>query len=197
MTHDERTRSIEVDLTVTSTARTFPTGCSARRSRRGRRRTRERLEHARNALTEEHLLPLQLDAVGIEQAAVRELGAPNYVELHRRFGFQLDELAERARAFLQQTEPMFERAADRLFRERVGVGLAEAKRWTPAWLFRAPEWDTAFPETGCSPRSRRRLPTWASISTPRRTSSSTSRSVRRRRRAPSARRSRCRSASCS
>ena len=109
------------------------------------REKRQRLEHARNALTEEHLLPLQLDVVGIEQAAVRELGAPNYAELHRRLGFQLDELAGRAARFLQQTEPMFEQAADRLFRERVGVGLAEAKRWDVARLFRAPEWDTAFP----------------------------------------------------
>jgi len=40
---------------------------------------------------------------------------------------------------------MFEQAADRLFRTRVGVGLAEAKRWDVARLFRAPEWDTAFP----------------------------------------------------
>jgi hypothetical protein len=40
---------------------------------------------------------------------------------------------------------MFEQAADRLFRDRVGVGLAEAKRWDVARLFRAPEWDSAFP----------------------------------------------------
>ena len=150
--HEERTARIEADLTATVDGEEIPyrmlRPTIANEPDRERRR---RLEHARNALTEEHLLPLQLDAVGIEQAAVRELGAPNYAELHRRLGFQLDELAERARAFLQQTEPMFEQAADRLFRERVGVGLAEAKRWDVARLFRAPEWDTAFPGDGMLP----------------------------------------------
>ena len=48
--------------------------------------------------------------------AVRELGAPNYVELHRRFGFRLDELAEQCRAFLDSTERLWEDAGDRLFR---------------------------------------------------------------------------------
>src|SRR5690349_19287128 len=84
---------------------------------------RKRLEQARNALSEEHMLPIQLDAVHIETAAVRELGAPDYVELHRRFGFRLDELAEQARAFLDATEQMFEQSADRLFRARAGIGL--------------------------------------------------------------------------
>ena len=144
--HEERTAQIEADLTATVDGEEIPYRMLRPTiANEADREKRQRLEHARNALTEEHLLPLQLDVVGIEQAAVRELGAPNYAELHRRLGFQLDELAGRARAFLQQTEPMFEQAADRLFRERVGVGLAEAKRWDVARLFRAPEWDTAFP----------------------------------------------------
>ena len=144
--HEERTAQIEADLTATVDGEEIPYRMLRPTiANEADREKRQRLEHARNALTEEHLLPLQLDAVAVEQAAVRELGAPNYAELHRRLGFQLDELAERARAFLQQTEPMFEQAADRLFRERVGVGLAEAKRWDVARLFRAPEWDTAFP----------------------------------------------------
>jgi hypothetical protein len=109
------------------------------------REKRRRLEQARNALTEEHLLPIQLDAVAVEQEGVRELGAPNYAELHRRLGFHLDELAESARVFLDETEAMFEQAADPLFRARIGVGLAEAKRWDVGRLFRAPEWDPAFP----------------------------------------------------
>ena len=73
------------------------------------------------------------------------LGAPDYVELHRRFGFRLDEIGEQCRAFLDATERMCEDAGDRLFRERVGVGLAEAQRFDVARVFRAPEWDPSFP----------------------------------------------------
>src|SRR5207244_2021647 len=100
---------------------------------------------ARNELTEEHLLPIQLDEAQIEREAVTQLGAPDYAELHRRFGFQLDELAVKARAFLDSTERMFEQAADRLFRTRAGVSLGEAQRFDVARIFRAPEWDSSFP----------------------------------------------------
>jgi oligoendopeptidase F len=106
---------------------------------------RRRLEQARNELTEEHLLPIHLDSAGIEREAVRQLGATTYAELHRQFGFRLDELGEQARGFLEATERMYEEAADRLFRARVGVGLSEAERYDVARLFRAPEWDPSFP----------------------------------------------------
>jgi hypothetical protein len=144
--HEERSAEIEAGLTATVDGEEIPYRMIRPTiANEPDRDKRQRLEHARNELTEEHLLPLQVDVMGVEQAAVRELGAPNYAELHRRLGFRLDELAERARTFLAETEPMFEESADSLFRERVGVGLAEAKRWDVARLFRAPEWDTAFP----------------------------------------------------
>jgi hypothetical protein len=150
--HEERAAAIEADLTATVDGEEIPYRMIRPTiANEADRDKRQRLEHARNALTEQHLLPLQLDALAVERTAVRELGAPNYAELYRRLGFQLDELAERARAFLQETETMFEQAADRLFRTRVGVGLAEAKRWDVARLFRAPEWDTAFPADGMLP----------------------------------------------
>ena len=109
------------------------------------RAKRQRLENARNALTDEHLLPIQLDAAQVVTEAVHALGAPDYVELHRRFGFRLDEMGEQCRAFLDATERMWEDAGDRLFRERVGVGLTEAQRFDVARVFRAPEWDPSFP----------------------------------------------------
>ena len=109
------------------------------------RAKRQRLENARNALTDEHLLPVQLEAAQVVTEAVHALGAPDYVELHRRFGFRLDEMGEQCRAFLDATERMWEDAGDRLFRERVGVGLTEAQRFDVARVFRAPEWDPSFP----------------------------------------------------
>jgi hypothetical protein len=144
--HAEKVASLEAELKVRVDGEEIPyrmiRPTIANEPDRGRR---ARLEGARNALTEEHLLPIELEAAQIERDAVRQLGAPDYAELHRRFGFHLDELAAQARAFLDETERMHEQAADRLFRQRAGVPLAEAKRWDVARIYRAPEWDAAFP----------------------------------------------------
>ncbi len=109
------------------------------------REKRRALEEARCALGEEHLNPVYLDAAAILRAAVPALGSGNYVELHRRFGFRLDELAGQCRQLLDDTERLFEDSLDRLFRERVGVSLDEAERWDTPRLIRAVEWDKGFP----------------------------------------------------
>jgi hypothetical protein len=111
------------------------------------RATRERLERARNELQEEHLTATYLDATLIQKAEVRKLGVDTYLELYRdRFGMELDRLAEQCRALLDSTERLYEDAADRFFRARVGVGLGEVQRWDVARAFRAPQWDTGFPK---------------------------------------------------
>jgi len=144
--HAERSAQLEAELTATVDGETIPfrmlRPAIANEPDRGRR---ERLEQARNELTEEHLLPVQLEAIQAEHEAVRALGAPDYVELHRRFGFRLDELGEQCRAFLADTERLWEQAGDALFRTRVGVSLAEAARFDVGRVFRAPEWDASFP----------------------------------------------------
>ncbi|MGH3130256.1 MAG: hypothetical protein ACRDNX_05525, partial [Gaiellaceae bacterium] len=110
------------------------------------RETRERIEQARTELGEEHLNPVHLEAALVTQRAVTELGAASYLELYRdRFGLELDDLAEQCRAVLDSTEQLYEDAADKLFRERVGVGLDEAERWDVARVFRAVGWDEQFP----------------------------------------------------
>src|SRR5436190_411811 len=106
---------------------------------------RERLDGARTRLTEEHLNPIYLDAVGVSQEAVPHLGAPNYLELYRKFGFRLDNLAGQCRSLLAETESMYEDATDKLFRDRIGIGLDEAKRWDVPRVFRAESWDEFFP----------------------------------------------------
>ena len=94
------------------------------------------------------------------RAAVEQLGAPNYVELHRRFGFRLDELAEQARAFLDATEQTFERGGRPPVPLAGGISLAEAGRWDVARLFRAPEWDAAFPGDKMLPALEATLADW-------------------------------------
>jgi hypothetical protein len=107
---------------------------------------RRRLEEIRGALGEEHLNPLYLEAALRVRSGVRELGASTYLELYRdKFGMRLEELADQCRAFLGETEKLWEDAGDRLFRERAGVPLSEAERWDVPRVFRAPTWDPQFP----------------------------------------------------
>ena len=144
--HDERTARLEAELTATVDGDEIPFRMLRPAiANEPDRDKRARLEAARNALTEEHLLPVRLEAAQVEREAVGRLGAPTYTELHRRFGLRLDELAAQCRAFLDSTERLWEDAGDRFFRTRAGVGLAEAQRWDVGRSFRAPEWDASFP----------------------------------------------------
>ncbi len=110
------------------------------------RARRERLERARTELLDEQLNPIYTEAHVATHDAVPALGAEGYVDLYRRFAFPLHETADQCRAFLESTEQLYEQAADRLFRQRLGVGLDEARPWDVARLYRAPEWDSAFPK---------------------------------------------------
>ncbi len=109
---------------------------------RDKRRT---LEELRVRLLDEHLNPVYLEAAEIDREAVRQLGAPNYYELYKKFGFQLDSLADECRAVLDDTEKLWEREGDKLFRSRLGIGLSDARPWDVARLFRAPDLDKSFP----------------------------------------------------
>ena len=112
---------------------------------RARPRQAAALDEQRIRLLDEHLNPLYLDAHRIDRDAVRELNAPNYYELYKRFGFRLDELAVECRALLDETERLWEDEGDTLFRARLGFGLDEARPWDVGRLFRAPELDEQYP----------------------------------------------------
>lgn len=102
------------------------------------------VERQRNALTDQHLNPLHREALAVEEEALRSLGAPNGLALYKGFGLKLEELAAQCRAFLASTEHLYEKHADRLFRERAGVPLADAQRWDTVRVMRAPVWDPFF-----------------------------------------------------
>jgi hypothetical protein len=106
---------------------------------------RERLEVARNDLTDEHLNSIYLEAHRRTHEAAGELGQPTYLDLYRRFGMEVDELGEQCRSLLDSTERLWEDIGDRFLRARVGVGLDEAERWDVYRAFRAPVWDSGFP----------------------------------------------------
>jgi hypothetical protein len=106
---------------------------------------RERLDRVRRELAEEHLNPKYAAIDEIRRAAAKTLGAPTYRDLYLGFGFALDELAGQCERFLAETEELYVRSLDRLFRRRVGVSLDAAERWDVPRLFRASEWDPGFP----------------------------------------------------
>jgi hypothetical protein len=106
---------------------------------------RERLEAARNEATEEHMNPLFLRRAEVVHRETERLGAANYLELYKRFGFELDDLAAQCRDFLDSTERLWDDVGNRFFRERIGMSLGEAERWDVARAFRGASWDKAFP----------------------------------------------------
>jgi hypothetical protein len=150
--HQEKLAQVESELEVTVDGETIPfrmlRPVIANEAARDRR---QRLEELRLRLTDEELNPVYLDADRIDREAVRQLGAPNYYELYRRFNFQLDDLAEQCTEVLDTTERLWEETGDRLFRERLGIALADARAWDVPRLFRAPDWDKAFPSDSMLP----------------------------------------------
>jgi hypothetical protein len=145
--HAERAAMLEAELEVEVDGETIPFRMiRPKLANEPDRARRERLDRVRVEIVEERLNPIHLESTQVEQRAVRELGASTYLELYRKFGFELDELAEQCRAFLDSTERLYEESADKLFRDRVGIGLDEIKRWDVGRVFRATSWDPAFPK---------------------------------------------------
>jgi hypothetical protein len=145
--HAEREARLEAELTAALDGDRIPfrmlRPTIANEPNRDRRRA---LDGLRTELTEEHLNPIHLDAARTMREGVRALGASTYLELYRdRFGMALGDLADQCRAFLADTERLWEDAGDKLFRERAGVSLSEAERWDIQRVFRATEWDAQFP----------------------------------------------------
>jgi hypothetical protein len=109
------------------------------------RDVRARLETVRNELTEEHLNELELRAAQVVQRETQRLGADNYADLYRRFGYPLDDLAEQCRRLLADTDALWAETGDAFFRSRLGLGLGEVTRWDVGRAWRGAEWDAAFP----------------------------------------------------
>jgi hypothetical protein len=143
--HQEKVAAMESELEATVDGQAIPYRMlRVVLSNEADRDRRQRLEETRLRLMDEHLNPVYLDAARVDRQAVEKLGAPNYYELYRRFGFQLDELAGQCSELLDSTELTWEETADRAFRSRLGIGLADARPWDVPRLFRAPEWDQAY-----------------------------------------------------
>jgi len=143
---EERVAELEATLNATVDGEEIPFRMlRPRLMNEENRGVRERIESARNELNDEHLNALQLQKAQVMQRETQRLGADNYADLHRSFGFPLDDLAEQCRRLLADTEDLWVEAGDRFFRSRVGIGLGEIKRWDVGRAWRGANWDAAFP----------------------------------------------------
>src|SRR5258707_4673150 len=126
--HQARLAQAEAELETTVDGETIPYRMlRVAMSNEPDRDKRQRLEEARLRLLDEQLNPVYLDAVHIDQEAVRRLfapndTAPNYYELYKGFGFRLDEVAAECQEVLDETERMWEREGDKLFRSPLCIG---------------------------------------------------------------------------
>ena len=95
------------------------------------------------------------------------LGAPDYVELHLRFGSGSTSSPTQCRRLLDETERLYEDALDKLFRERVGISLSEARALGLAAALPGAGMGPGLPvRAAWFPRSKGRSPGSASSSTP-------------------------------
>ena len=142
----ERVAELEATLTATVDGEKIPYRMlKPRLGNEDDREARARMEAARNELTEEHLNALELQAAQVVQRETRRLGAADYADLYRSFGFPLDDLADQCRRLLAETDDLWEEAGERFFRSRVGMGLGEIARWDVGRAWRGADWDAAFP----------------------------------------------------
>jgi hypothetical protein len=148
----ERVAELEATLTATVDGEEIPYRMlKPRLMNEEDRSVRERVEAARNELTEGHLNALELQAAQVVQRETRRLGAESYADLYRSFGLPLDDLAEQCRRLLADTEDLWVKTGDRFFRSRIGLGLGEVTRWDVGRAWRGVEWDAAFPASGMLP----------------------------------------------
>jgi hypothetical protein len=154
----EKVAAAEAELEVTVDGETVPfrmlRPAIANEPDRDRR---QRLDTAMWEATEEHLNPIYVESVETVRAALPALGVSSYLELYENFGLDLKGLAAQCRAFLDSTEELYERTLDRSFRENLGFGLDEAKRWDIPRMIRSPQWDERFPADKMVPALRSTL----------------------------------------
>jgi len=105
------------------------------------------LDEARAKLVEKEHAPLRLERLQREKDYIESLGvAGDYnASFEAVTGISLETLAKSCEKFLRDTEPMWDDTLPGVLRKSLGVKASEAKRADALALFRASEYDDAFP----------------------------------------------------
>ena len=105
-----------------------------------------KLDVARAATGAVGLASLRRERFLAEHDAVRALGLGDYVEaVGALAGIDLDALGQEACAFLDRTAAMYEETLAQLVKRRIGIAVADLTRADSVRLFRADQFDAAFP----------------------------------------------------
>ena len=119
-----------------------------------RRRT---LFEARCEVTERELNPTLRDSLELTQEAVAELGIPTVLALYESLGWDPRGLGEHTAAFLADTEALYVNTIEPMLEQRLGMRLADTAPCDMGRLWRAPEYDRAFPAERAVPALRETL----------------------------------------
>jgi len=105
------------------------------------------LDEARARLVEKEHAPLRLERLQREKDYIESLGvAGDYnASFEAVTGISLDILAKSCEKFLRDTEPMWDDTLPGVLKKSLGIKASEAKRADALALFRASEYDDAFP----------------------------------------------------
>ena len=105
------------------------------------------LDEARARLVEKEHAPLRLERLQREKDYIESLGvAGDYNSSFEAVtGISLDTLAKSCEKFLRDTQPMWDDTLPGVLKKSLGIKAAEAKRADALALFRASEYDDAFP----------------------------------------------------
>ena len=153
------------ELTNTQTALTVPAGGAEVPYREVAPRivnepdpgARRALYAARCAATAEHLNPLHEQIFARTSGLVADVGDDSVLGLYERFGYAPRRLHEATSAFLRDTADIYRSTVDAELRSRVGIPLADAGPADLARMWRAPEFDDAFPTDRAVPALRATL----------------------------------------
>jgi len=105
------------------------------------------LDEARARLVEKEHSPLRLERLQREKDYIESLGvAGDYnASFEAVTGISLETLARSCERFLRDTEPMWDDTLPGVLKKSLGIRASEAKRADALALFRASEYDDAFP----------------------------------------------------
>jgi hypothetical protein len=108
---------------------------------------RARIEDARLELMAEELNPLHVEITRISHDLARDLGWPSYRAMYEELkAIDIEALERQTRAFTEATAASYRSKLDPQMREHTGIDFDSFRRSDLPYFFRAPGFDSLFPE---------------------------------------------------
>jgi hypothetical protein len=120
---------------------------------------RRALDNARAALVEAELAPMRQERLSREKEMVEHMAiAPGYINTFDALaGLQVRTLRDECKAFLRETQSMWDDVLPEFLKRGLGITPAEATRADALALMRAPEFDASFPAEAMEREVRRQV----------------------------------------